>query len=612
MKLAKWILFGLSSTSSILVGFFLFDSTGASDNFAKLAYWNILACFGGFVFLVLKAYHKDLTTWISERKNGIVVGIAILASVFLYTREGGGFNITFDEHTISNVAKSLHYDRLAIWRESAILGIDETSIVDKRPILFQFLLASVHDIFGYAIQNAFFLNGFLTVILLVLIQTCTSKLYNYQAGWYAMLLSCCAPILSQNASGGGLETLNLVGILTCFLLALKYAEKPHSTSRLSALLVAVALFSHARYESPFLVVPIVIVVALCWARIREVHITWPAVLIPMSFIPIAWQHTFSAANERYKQYKYDSDGFFSFSYIDENLGHATNFLFSSGDFSTNSPWLSIIGLLSLVILLTLSITRYKDWPSLKNRLHVAQIFSFAILAEFVLVLGFTYGQLDDPVVARLGLPFILLMLISSGLAFGMIHALRPKLKIVTHSLVVVCFLYALPLFSKHLYSDNNKILRRLEWMMNWHDQLPDGNYLYISSYAQEFELNDIDNIGFQRAVSQPGLLKFHKELGTWNEIFVIQTIGIQPIEDRITETPLPGHDPGPWFELETVAEVSTTPLHITRLSKVTHIVLELEDKVQDTEIREKLLESELSYMNRIDLEAYGIWVNSLP
>ena len=148
--------------------------------------------------------------------------------------------------------------------------------------------------------------------------------------------------------------------------------------------------------------------------------------------------------------------------------------------------------------------------------------------------------------------------------------------------------------------------------MNWHDQLPDGNYLYISSYAQEFELNDIDNIGFQRAVSQPGLLKFHKELGTWNEIFVIQTIGIQPIEDRITETPLPGHDPGPWFELETVAEVSTTPLHITRLSKVAHIVLELEDKVQDTEIREKLLESELSYMNRIDLEAYGIWVNSLP
>ena len=75
MKLAKWILFGLSSTSSIFVGFFLFDSTGASDNFAKLAYWNILACFGGFVFLVLKAYQKDLTTWISERKNGIVVGI---------------------------------------------------------------------------------------------------------------------------------------------------------------------------------------------------------------------------------------------------------------------------------------------------------------------------------------------------------------------------------------------------------------------------------------------------------------------------------------------------------------------------------------------------------
>ncbi len=612
MKLAKWILFGLSSILSIYIGFFLFDSTGASDYFAKLAYWNILACFGGFVFLVLKAYQKDLISWVSKKKNWMVIGLAILASIFLYTREGGGFNITFDEHTISNVAKSLHYDRLAIWRESSIMGIDETSIVDKRPILFQFLLASVHDIFGYAIHNAFYLNGFLTVILLVLIQVCTSKLYNHQAGWYAMLLSCCAPILSQNASGGGLETLNLVGILTCFLFALKYAEKPHSPTRFSVLLVAVALFSHARYESPFLVVPVVIVVAFSWIRIKEIQITWPAVLVPISFIPIAWQHTFSAANERYKQYKYDSDGFFSFSYIDENLGHATNFLFSSGDFSTNSPWLSIIGLLSLIILLTLSITRYKEWPSARHRLPVAQIFCFAILAELILVLGFTYGQLDDPVVARLGLPFILLMLICSGLAFGMIHTLRPKLKMATHALVVICFLYALPLFSKHLYSDNNKILRRLDWMMNWHDQLPDGNYLYISSYAQEFELNDIDNIGFQRAVSQPGLLKFHKELGTWNEIFVIQTIGIQPIEDRITETPLPGHDPGPWFELETVTEVSTTPLHITRLSKVTNIVQELEDKTKDKETREMLLASELSYMNRIDLEAYGIWVNSLP
>lgn len=178
MKPAKWILFSLSGTLSVFVGFFLYDAGEASDKFAKLAYWNVLACFLGFLFTAFNAYQKSLWAWISEKRNWIVVGGAVIASVFLYTREGGGFNITFDEHTISNVAKSLHYDRIAIWRESAILGIDETSIVDKRPLLFQFLLATAHDIVGYAISNAFYLNGFLTVVLLILIQVCTSKLYN--------------------------------------------------------------------------------------------------------------------------------------------------------------------------------------------------------------------------------------------------------------------------------------------------------------------------------------------------------------------------------------------------------------------------------------------------
>ncbi len=78
---------------------------------------------------------------------------------------------------------------------------------------------------------------------------------------------------------------------------------------------------------------------------------------------------------------------------------------------------------------------------------------------------------------------------------------------------------------------------RLEWMMNRHHQLADGNYLYISAYPQEFELNDIGNIGFQRAVAQPGLIKFHKDLGTWDEVFVIQTLGVQPMDGEIIEPP---------------------------------------------------------------------------
>jgi hypothetical protein len=607
-----WLLFATASLLSIFVGFFLFEPNEAGEVFGKFGYWFILASAILFAYLIAKHYGSSIYAWFFDKKHWPVIAFAIIATIFLYTREGGGFKITFDEHTISNVAKSLHFERLAVYRESSLPGIDNTYAIDKRPILFQFLLATAHDIFGYSISNAFYLNGFLTGILLLLLFSCVSKLYDQRAGWFVILLTCCSPIIGQNASGGGLEIINLVGIISCFLLARKYSEEPESIGRFSCLIVAVALFSHARYESPFLVLPVIATISIHWIRLKKIQISWPAIVVPLIFIPIAWQHSYTASTESLSQYKYDTDGLFSLSYIPTNLGHATNFLFTSTKFSSNSPLIAIIGVAGLITMIALNLTRFKAWSAKYKGLHTAQIFGAAIIAEFILILGFTYGQIDDPIVTRLGMPFLVLILICAALSLSMLQAAKSKFKSAIYTLIAVCFIYALPLYSNHLYTTNNKVLDSMEWTMAHYKNLPKGNYLYISKHPQEMSLHQIGSIGLRRSLTKIEQLKLHRDIKTYDDIFVVQSLKFGMKDGAIQSMLLSGNDIGPWFELETVDEISFSPYNLIRLSRISDIRLLSEDDSSEVELRESLLTAKPERVYEITKKDYDAWFTTLP
>lgn len=613
MPTPLYLAFAASAIASIILGFVAFDPAKSGDLFRTFGYWNIMLCLLVFCLSTLKAYRQTLLDWLSNRNNWLIIALAIVAATFLYTREGGGFKITFDEQTISNVAKSLHHDRLAEYRESSYSGVEATGSVDKRPILFHFLLATTHDIFGYRIENAFYLNAVLTAVLLLLLHVVASRIYNAQAGWIAMLLACCNPIIEQNSSGGGLEILNAIGILSCFLFALLYGENPQCRKRFSCLIIAVALFSHVRYESPFLILPVVATILYYWIQERKIQITWAAVVAPLFFIPIAWQHAFSASSESLKQYKYDSDGFFSFDYIHSNLGHATNFIVSSDKFTANSPILSVLGIISLIAIITLSITRGKSWMQKNTQLRVSQFFGAAIILEFLLILGFTFGQLDDPIVTRLGIPLFILNLICTAVLMSILATSKPKSRPCIYIVISACFLYAIPMYSNHLYTSNNSILKRIDWVIQHSQTLPPGNHLYISYLSQEMELRNIHNISYARAIAKPGFLKMHQDINTYDEIFVVQSGGVIFSNDNTFEkTVLPNQEIGPWYELETIAEVSFVPFNFTRISRVKSIVPNLSDPEFESQLKEELINREFQIYYDPDKETYETWLQTLP
>ncbi len=612
MTSLKWITFAIAAALSVLIGFFLYEPPAAGLKFSVVGYWNILVLFIWFCVIVGKTYHEEIRLWFTQRSNWIVIAAVIVATVFLYSREGGGFKITFDEHTISNVSKSLHLDRVAVFKESALPKIDETSSVDKRPLLFPFLTATVHDILGFRVANAFYVNGILTSLLLLLLYVCGRKLYNPLTGWFAVALACSTPIIGQNSSGGGLEVVNLVGIFTCFLLALRYSEVPDSLERFSSLIIAVALFSHARYESPFLVLPVLAVIAINWIRIRNLQITWTAALVPLSFVPIAWQHIYANSRLDFKQLKSESEAFFSLGYMSDNLGHAANFLFVPHRFNASAPLVAVIGVLSLVALIALNATRGREWAQRLRTLFVAQIFGIAILAEFLLILGFSYGQIDNPMVTRLGMPFIALTTICAAVMLSILATIQRRSRLVVYVTIAVCFFYAVQKYSNHLYTSNNMILKRIDWVVDRHEQLPAGNYLYLSYLSQEFELRGVGNMNIKRAISKAGSLEMHRALKTFDDIFVIQFFG-QTFNEGQTETfLLPGNDLGPWFELETIDEVSMLPMNLTRLSRVTGIRSAIDEESGEDELLEKLLSTQHELIYEISQKSYNIWLDTLP
>ena len=116
----------------------------------------------------------------------------------------------------------------------------------------------------------------------------------------------------------------------------------------------------------------------------------------------------------------------------------------------------------------------------------------------------------------------------------------------------------------------------------------------------------------KRAISNLGSLAMHQTLDTFDEIFVVQTLGLN-FNEGVRETfLLPGNDLGPWFELETIDEVSMLPMNMTRLSRVVGIHASIEGLENEERLREKLLTTKAELINNISQESYDIWFDSLP
>ncbi len=599
------LLLALISTASIYFGFLATNPEKQELLFRNYGYWNILILLTSFISLLCIGNGKALLKWIQNRESIALISSCFIAAAFLYTREGGGFKITFDEHLLSSVAQSMSSVHEPIIRESSLVNTAWFQVIDKRPLLFPLILSLVHNIFGYNVANAFYLNFVLTALFLGLLYSILKLIANRTAARYGIAIACFMPLIEQNSSGGGFEMLNLCGILISTLLTIEYWKSPSAT-RLSKLVLSLALLSHIRYESVLLALPFAILVGLSWIRDKRIILPLPVILVPLSYIPLAWQFNFVKTQPEYWQYSLDGDRSFDLSYFFTNIRHAFNFLFIPNNLHAGSPIIGILGVSSLITLITFSLTRRKAFYSGRPARIVAIVAGIGLLLQTLLVMCFTFGQLDNPMVSRLGLPLILLLIASGAIMLGIFHQTNKYGRAVSLVITIGAALFAFKSYASPGYTNSNILLKSIDATISFAKSQPPGNYLFISTISRPLELEKYNNISVNTARLRLPNIKRHMELKTYDRVFVVQFGNYIDNGNGIEKQILKKTELGPKVELAPLLERSLYPMSFIRISEISGFDLDRTDEEDDSK------PEQIEANQGLSEEEYKNWVDSLP
>lgn len=535
-------------------------------------YWLMLATCALFLGIFWREAHKASLPQIRELalRHGIGLLLAALTASFLQFQEKNGFKILYDEHVLSSTAMNLHDQQLAYVQAVGHVTGGETvaSIghVDKRPLLFPFVLSVVHNVFGYDHTNVFALNAALTFAALALLYGLVTKLTNRTYGWFGLLLLGGLPLLAQNANGGGYEILNLCLILGLSLSAIRYFNQVEGTKGLELMIMTAILLANVRYESILYVLVPATLFLLKSLRTGKLQLTWFSVLSPLLLIlPLT---SFAIFQNEPLFIRTSQDNFFSLSHLLGNLGEASVYLFDwSGDYS-NSVLLSLIGLPSILLFVIYFTPRLRE--SVRSTHAAIVLFPVILiaLANTFLALCNHWGAWTDPTTSRFSLPLQLAMAICPALVVHVIfrQAIAPIWLILIAGVQLVFVAPGNGAFTSQ--SHRLYLAKGYDWAMQWvTDEAPPGNHLYIAQSASGLGLLEVGAIPYSVANANPTRILLVKQSGIYDEIFVFEGF---TLKDGGMTKPLPGAGAlSKQFKLETLAQFHLDDRALYRVSRIT-------------------------------------------
>ena len=318
------------------------------------------------------------------------------------------FRILNDEALILSNSMSFASSKVSIVEASSINISNDTniifsSIIDKRPVLFQYLVSIVHTIFGYDFNNIFTVNLIFSILNLFFLYYLIELKFGRIWALVGQLILSSYPLFLIYSSSAGLENFNLLCSLIFFLLIYKLIEKPNIYIA-EATLLFIPLIGQSRYESILSILVALTVLLIVLPRNEYKKFTYKTVLFPITCLPIPWLRYISDGDNLWENHSLGE--LFSFSNITNNTKYAIEFFFSGKEEYYVISFISILSLLgALMILLDMLQKRICK----KNILFYLSIMTFYIL-HAIPRLMYEYVDLRDTTAQRLAiifLPFII-------------------------------------------------------------------------------------------------------------------------------------------------------------------------------------------------------------
>ncbi|MFA6962352.1 MAG: hypothetical protein WC205_16480 [Opitutaceae bacterium] len=545
----------------------------------------------------------------------VLIGILVVTGVWV-AHERPGYKILADELLLSGTAMGMHYERKAAYpvRATDVQGSFQilARMMDKRPLLFPFLTATLHDLTGYRPENAFYLNIGLSMVFLWLVYLIGWRVArNRWGGVFLILLFAGLPLLAQQATGAGFELLNLLLLAGMALLMVYYLEHPDSAG-LEALIFGTLLLASTRYESLFFLLPVAIVAFLGWWRGGKVILSWPLICSPVFLAPLLLQNRLFSEQSIIWQMA-GQEGVtepFGLQYCSVNLGHALSYFFDFSGYSTNSPLFAVLGLLAMPFmgLWIARVLRTKGAAGNELAWAMAGLSLFGVTGVYML---YFWGKFDDPIISRLSLPVHLLMALSVVVVGSLVFKTSKGWKILSLVAVGGLLFSSLPVMAKHAYRTIYSPGVEMQMRQTFLDRLPDRNVLIIDNDSFFWILQKMAATPAKQAAARKDALIYHMRNHSFQEMYVVQSLLVDDATGVMTVDPV--DDLGPDFELETVSEHRVQTLLFQRISRITAI-----KDGDKTEVKPKaFIEPEHERRTSEELEKSRVlymenWIKQLP
>ncbi len=555
---ARLVLFALIGVLATWIGFKMFSAKAAGELIKEWGYYGIAGTFVWWVVVGVKSiacpgwrsgFAKESEGWQMAGLTLALTAVAVLTTPYAY-------KILFDEAVIQSTAWNMHMEREvgALGRAYEVEGLLRSlqTYLDKRPYFFPFLVSLVHDITGYRALNAHLLNTALMPVCLGLIYILGRRLAGHRAGLVALASLGGFSLLAVNATGAGLEMLNLAMILLAIWAAARYLEAPDDL-RLGFFLLTVILLAGTRYESSLYVGCGAGVAVVGWWRERRIRLPWAALAAPLLLIPCALHNTYLSGTPVLWELRDGYEVRFSCHYLIANLGFAREYFFNLAPGIANSIWLTVAGGGSVCALLWRALVRRRQELALSATGLAIFLIGLGVLGNLALLMAYYWGDLSDPVVSRLSLPFQALLALAIAAALGQV-SVPWQTRAAGGALVVAlaCYLgFGLPV--------NWRLagLNTTETAQRWEERVvaargPATRMVLTDKSPLSWFVREVGATTIERGILRKEALAFHLRHHSYQEILVTQTLVPTSAEGdlRVAQADvLP-----PEFVLEPVAE----------------------------------------------------------
>ena len=556
------VLFALSV--AIVTGLCLWASQSRDIGlflYGRVSYWIILAVMVVWGWQIARfLVERRFSPIAFARKNRVPLLAASVMTTIAIASVRPQFRVLSDETNLLAVSQSMVYHKTAYnstQQKRYYEAMHPVSFeLEKRPMVFPFLVHVVHAVRGYSPQNPFVLNGIALFVLVALIGIAAHRLAGAAGAVASVVLVGSYPLVVLTARSAGFDLLATVFGALSFGAAYMHMRQP-SGRTLAVVGATLLVFAQIRYESSVFVSAIaaglIVLGYVRWPFVREhigLYAAAPCLLIPLIVQRILMPRPYE--NEA-------GNAPFSFAHFRKFVARFWDSQFNFDFIQPHAPilyWLAIPALL----LTLFAVIRARNVANSPAKRHLLLIFIPAFLAGHIVLFSYYFGDITHPASARF---FINLSVVVALLPL-VLHVCAPSLLSGSRLLALALMLGLIyhPVSVQDRFTATQMLWRESEIQWQFLARRGDPNVLVVTSRPGQITAMNYGAVNFDYAKSNAASLLLELGRRLYSDILVFQRISYD------TGNPVPADWLGTAFRLQPISELQSSAAEFVRISRV--------------------------------------------